>query len=125
AGESATAFDLLSNRVVHDVLTNPTIGSALDLDEFRPDLFAGVAEVLVPLAAELLWRGAFERGSRAVLLARETGIDPAEQPELAVRFALVNTLYCSFVGEFDEALTYREWARSFEAKAAGVDEWIV
>ena len=110
---------------MRDVLTNPTIGSALDLEEFRPELFAGVPEVLVPLAAELLWRGSFERGSRAVFLAREARIDPSRQPDLAVRFALVNTLYCSFVGEFDEALRHRDWAMSFEASATGVDDWIV
>jgi LuxR family transcriptional regulator, maltose regulon positive regulatory protein len=125
AGDPATAFNLLSDRVVRDVLTNPTIGSALDLDEFRPELFAGVPEVLVPLAAELLWRGSFEHGARAVFLARATQIDQSEQLDLAVRFALVNTLYCTFVGEFDEALTYRESAKSFEASATGVDDWIV
>ncbi len=125
AGDSETAFDLLSDQVVRDVLTNPTIGSALDLDEFRPELFTGVPEVLVPLAAELLWRGSFEHGSRALFLARATHIDQSKQLDLAVRFALVNTLYCTFVGEFDEALTYRESAKSFEASATGVDDWIV
>ncbi len=125
AGDSETAFSLLSDRVVHDVLTNPTVGSALDLEEFRPELFAGIPEVLVPLAAELLWRGSFERGSRAVFLAREAPIDPSRQPDLAVRFALVNTLYCSFVGEFEEALRHRDWAMSFAASATGVDDWIV
>ena len=64
AGESATAFSLLTDGVVRDVLLHPTVGSALDLDEFRPELFAGVPQVLVPLAAELLWRGSFQRGSR-------------------------------------------------------------
>ncbi len=125
AGDSEAAFNLLSDRVVRDVLTNPTIGSALDLEEFRPELFAGVPEVLVPLAAELLWRGSFEPGSRAVFLAREARIDPSRQPDLAVRFALVNTLYCSFVGEFDEALRHRDWAMSFATSATGVDDWIV
>ena len=71
AGDPNKAFDLLSDRVVRDVLTHPTLGSALDLDELRPELFAGVPEVLVPLAAELLWRGSFERGARAVALARQ------------------------------------------------------
>jgi LuxR family maltose regulon positive regulatory protein len=125
AWDSVTAFELLSKRVVRDVLTNPTVGSALDLDEFRPELFAGVPEVLVPLAAELLWRGAFDRGARAVALARQTTVDPTRGGALALRFALVNCLYCSFVGEFDKALEYRAWARSFEATVTGVDDWIV
>ena len=79
----------------------------------------------MPLAAELLWRGAFERGSRAVALARKCRIDPGRQPELAVRLALVNMLHCTFIGEFDEAVAHRERARPFEAKADGVSDWIV
>lgn len=125
AGDSGAAFALLSDRVVRDVLTHPTLGSALDLDELRPELFADVPEVLVPLAAELLWRGSFERGARAVALARQCAIDPTRDAGLAVRFALVNTLYSTFVGEFDVALESRAWSRSFEPTATGVDDWIV
>ena len=125
AGEQATAVSLLSKGVVRDVLTNPATVSALDIDEIRPELFADAPEFLLPLAAELLWRGAFERGSRAVALARQKHIDKTRQPELAVQLALVNMLYCTFIGQFDEALEYREWARPFEAKAGGVGDWIV
>jgi LuxR family maltose regulon positive regulatory protein len=125
AGDPTKAFDLLSERVVRDVLTHPTMGSALDLDELRPELFTGVPEVLVPLAAELLWRGSFERGARAVALARQSVVDPTRDPPLAVRFALVNTLYCTFVGEFDQALEFRAWSRTFESPVTGVDDWII
>jgi LuxR family transcriptional regulator, maltose regulon positive regulatory protein len=125
AGEQAAAFSLLNEGVVRDVLTNPIVGSALDLDEIRPELFAGAPEVLLPMAAELLWRGAFERGSRAVALARQCTIDPGRQPELAVRLALVNMLHCTFIGEFDEAVAHREWARPFEVTADGVSDWVV
>ena len=125
AGEQAAAVSLLSEGVVRDVLTNPTVSSALDLDEIRPELFADAPEFLLPLAAELLWRGAFERGSRAVTLARRCRIDPGRQPELAVRLALVNMLFCTFIGQFDEALAHREWARPLEATAEGVSDWIV
>ena len=125
AGEQAAAFSLLSEGVVRDVLTNPTVSSALDLDEIRPEEFAGAPEFLLPLAAELLWRGAFERGSRAVALARQCSIDSGRQPELAVRLGLVNMLHCTFIGEFDEAVAHREWARPFEARADGVSDWIV
>jgi LuxR family maltose regulon positive regulatory protein len=107
------------------VLTNPTVGSSLDLDEIRPEAFAGAPEFLLPLAAELLWRGAFERGSRAVELSRKCRIDPGRRPELAVRLALVNMLHCTFIGEFDEALAHREWARPFDAKAEGAGDWVV
>ena len=34
-----------------------------------------------------------------VALARQCRIDPARQPELAVRLALVNMLHCTFIGE--------------------------
>ena len=125
AGAQAAAFSLLSDGVVRDVLTNPAVSSALDLDEIRPELFAGAPEFLLPLAAELLWRGAFERGSRAVALVRQCRIDPARQPELAVRLALVNMLHCTFIGQFDEALTHRERARPIETEADGVADWIV
>jgi LuxR family transcriptional regulator, maltose regulon positive regulatory protein len=125
AGAQAAAFRLLSDGVVRDVLTNPAVSSALDLDEIRPELFAGAPEFLLPLAAELLWRGAFERGSRAVALVRQCRIDPARQPELAVRLALVNMLHCTFIGQFDEAVAHREWARPIESEADGVADWIV
>ena len=125
AGDQAAAFSLLSDGVVRDVLTNPAVSSALDLDEIRPEVFAGAPEFLLPLAAELLWRGAFERGSRAVTLARKCHIDPGRQPELAVRLALVNMLHCTFTGQFDEALAHRERARPFETEADGVSDWIV
>lgn len=125
AGDPATAFSLLTDGVVRDVLTNPALSSALDLHEIRPELFADAPEFLLPLAAELLWRGAFERGSQAVALARQCHIDPGRQPELAVRLALVNMLYCTFTGQFDEALAQRERARPFEAAADGVSDWIV
>ena len=125
AGDQAAAFSLLSEGVVRDVLTNPAVTSALDLDEIRPELFADAPEYLLPLAAELLWRGAFERGSRAAALARQCHIDPDRQPELALRLGLVNMLHCTFIGQFDEALAHREQARPFEATAAGVGDWIV
>src|SRR6185437_12316544 len=125
AGEQAAAFSLLSEGVVRDVLTNPTIGSSFDLDEIRPEAFAGAPEFLLPLAAELLWRGAFERGSRAVELSRKCRIDPGRRPELAVRLALVNMLHSTFIGEFDEAVAHRERARPFDAKAEGVGDWVV
>ena len=125
AGDQAAAFSLLSEGVVRDVLTNPTLNSALDLDEIRPELFSDTPEFLLPLAAELLWRGAFERGARAVAVARQSCIDPDRQPDLAVRLALVNMLHCTFIGQFDEALAYRDWARPFESKAERVGDWVV
>jgi LuxR family transcriptional regulator, maltose regulon positive regulatory protein len=125
ASEQAAAFSLLNDGLVRDVLTNPTVGSALDLDEIRPEVFAGAPEFLLPLAAELLWRGAFDRGSRAVALARKCRIAPERQPQLAVRLALVNMLHCTFIGQFEEAVAHRERARPFEAKADGVSDWIV
>jgi LuxR family transcriptional regulator, maltose regulon positive regulatory protein len=123
AGDRAAAFSFLNEGVVRDVLTNPALSSALDVDEIRPELFAGSPEFLLPLAAELLWRGAFERGSQAVALARQCHVDPGRQPGLAVRQALVNMLHSTFIGEFDEALAYRERARPSESTADDVGDW--
>ena len=78
--------------MILDFAANPTIGSALDLDEIRPELFAGSPDLLVALAADLQLRGGFERGRRALALARKAGIDPAQQPELAVQLASVNAI---------------------------------
>jgi LuxR family maltose regulon positive regulatory protein len=125
AGDAANASTVLSEQIVRDVLTNPETTSALDLDEIRPELFVGMPEILVPLAAELLWRGAFEPGSRAVTLARQCAVDPERQPELAVRMVLVEMLRHTFVGECDQALTCREAARRLDGTAKGVDDWMV
>ena len=125
AGEPTAAFRLLSDRVVRDFLANPTLGSALDLAEVQPDVFAGAPEILVPLATELLVRGAFERGSRAFVLAQQAGADPARQPDLAVKLALVSSLYCALIGELDESLAHQHRARSLAAHVTGLDEWQV
>jgi LuxR family maltose regulon positive regulatory protein len=34
-------------------------------------------------------------------------------------------LYCTFIGQFDEAVAHREWARPFEAAADDASDWIV
>src|SRR5690349_3361123 len=125
AGEQTAAFSLLSEGVVRDVLTNPTVGSSLDLDEIRPEASAAAPEFLSPLAAALPWRGALGRCRRAVALHRKCHIDCRRRPRRAVRFALVNMLHCTFIGEFDEALANREWARPFDARAEGVGDWVV
>ena len=123
AGDPAAAFHLLSERVVHDFLVNPTVGSALDLDEVQPDAFAGAPEILGPLAVELLTRGAFERGARAFTLAQDSVIDAGRQPELAMKLALVSSHYCALVGQLDESLAHRDRARSLAAQVGGLDDW--
>ena len=123
AGEPTAAFRLLSDRVVRDFLANPTLGSALDLAEVQPDVFAGAPEILVPLATELLVRGAFERGSRAFVLAQQAGVDPARQPDLALKLALVSSLYYSLIGQLDESLAYQYRVRSLAAHVDGLDDW--
>ena len=64
AGDHAGAFRLIQERLILDFETNPTLGSALDLDEIRPELFAGSPDLLVALAADLQLRGGFERGRK-------------------------------------------------------------
>ena len=95
----------------------------MDLDEIRPELFAGSPDLLVALAADLQLRGGFERGRRALALARRADIDPAQQPELAVQLASVNVhvLRPSPVS-CEEALAQRQWARSLDIGGGAVDD---
>ena len=125
AGDSAAAFGLLSERVVRDFFVNPTTGSALDLDQFQPDLFANAPEILAPLGVELLVRGAFERGSRAFTLAQQADVDPDRQPELAFRLAILDSTYCALVGRLDESLAHQDRARTLADQVDGVEEWRV
>jgi LuxR family transcriptional regulator, maltose regulon positive regulatory protein len=124
AGEPAAAFTLLSDRVVGNYYLNPTVGSALDLDEVRPEMFAGNPDILVPLATELLLRGAFERGSHALVLAQQAGVDPAGRPDLAVKLAFANALQFGARGQFDQVFAERDRARRLASRAVGVDEWL-
>ena len=95
----------------------------MDLDEIRPELFAGSPELLVALAADLQLRGGFERGRRALALARKADIDPAQQPELAVQLASVNAMNSALTGQLRAALDQRQWARSLEIGGGAVDLW--
>ena len=126
AGAAAEAFGLLGRHMPRDVLTQPTMASALDLDDFRPELFAGSPAILVPLAAELLWRGPFESGVRAVRLAQECVIEPEEQPQLALHMAAVNAVFHALVGEWDLALHQRDLARALTVMSGGEGpDWMV
>ncbi len=125
AGDQDGAFRLIRERLILDFATNPTIGSALDLDEIRPELFAGSPDLLVALAADLQLRGGFERGRRALALARDAGIDSKEQPELAVQLAAVNAMHLGYIGQLQEALDQRQWARSLEIGGGAVDAWML
>ena len=73
AGDATAAFSLLSERVIREFADDPKAGSAIDLDEIQPDVYAGAPQLLIPLASELLLRGAFEKGSRSLALARARG----------------------------------------------------
>lgn len=125
AGEAAAAFRLLSQRVILAHALDPTLGSALDLDEVAPDLFAGSPEILAPLGAELLLRGAFERGSRALALADRASVNPAEQPELAVQMAAIRALHSFCVGELDQSLAHRDELHRSPTRPAGLETWLV
>jgi LuxR family transcriptional regulator, maltose regulon positive regulatory protein len=123
AGDAATAFRLLSEGVLLDYGTNPAPGSALD--DIQPDDFSGHPEILAPLAAELLLRGDFDRGSRAFELAATTGTGTGSQPDVAFRFAVVGSMYHHFRGEEHEALAFRDRAQELVAQTAGSQDWLV
>ena len=124
AGDPVAAFNLLSERVVGNYYLNPTVGSALDLDEVQPELFADNPDILVPLATELLLRGAFEKGSRTFALAQEAGVDAGRQPELAVKLAFANALISGATGQLELVFAQREQARQLASRAVGVGEWL-
>ena len=125
AGDHAGASRLIRERLILDFWTNPTIGSALDLDEIRPELFVGRPDLLVALAADLQLRGGFERGRRALALARNADIDPTRQPELAVQLASANAIDFALTGQLRESLAQRQWARSLRVDSGAVDEWLL
>jgi LuxR family transcriptional regulator, maltose regulon positive regulatory protein len=125
AGQPAAATELLGEGVLRDFSTNPRHGSPLDLDDVNLDRFAGAPEFLVPLAVELLLRGAFERGSRALALAQQGHVDPERQPDLALKLALVRAVHCFFVGQSREALALVEEARNLNVVDDGLSEWLL
>jgi LuxR family maltose regulon positive regulatory protein len=124
AGDPTAAADLLSERLVRDFTANPALGSALDLDVAQPDRYTGVPEILLPLAAELLLRGAFDRGSRAFLLAREALSGDHGSPSAETKLAVVGSFYSFGIGELEEALRYRESIRPAELPESGLRDWV-
>ena len=123
AGDPNAAFRLLSNGVITDFGSNPAPVSALE--DIHPEDFSGNPEILVALAAELLLRGDFGRGSRAFELARLAGEDGGSQPDVAFRLAVVGAMYHHFRGEEREALAYRDRAHGLVAPAAGSQDWLL
>ncbi len=106
AGDPAAAFALLNEKVIADFARNPSRVSALDLDEVQPEMFRGRLEILVPLALELILRGAFERGERAYQLADQADVDYQQQPVLAVRQEMLRAFYMQVVGRIDDSLSH-------------------
>ncbi len=124
AGDPSAAFKLLDERQIRHFSSDPRTGSPLDLDEIDPEVFANRLEFLVPLATELLLRGAFERGSRAVVLAQQANADVVPPPGLALKLALANCLHSFGIGEMDEALAFIEEGRKLDVDPAGLVEWL-
>jgi LuxR family maltose regulon positive regulatory protein len=124
-GDADAAFALLRERVLLNFVTNPTLGSALDVADVRPEMFAGAPTVLIPLAADLQVQGAFERSSRALALAEETGVDAAEAPELAIQLAFVRMIHLALTGQLEAALRERHWVRAIASPAPELDLWLL
>ena len=124
-GTRPPPFDLLSERVVRDFLVNPTLGSALDLDEFQPDLFADAPEILVPLAAELLCEGP----SSGVRVRSRSPSRPmstlTDNPSWRSSWRSSSSTYCALVGQLDESLAHQDRARALADQVDGLDEWLV
>ena len=118
------AFGLLNKMVIEDFARNPSRVSALDLDEVQPEMFAGRPEILVPLASDLVLRGAFERGERAFVLADQVDVDYQRDPELAVRQELLRAFYKQVVGRLEESMAHVVKAREI-ANGAVEDEYLL
>jgi hypothetical protein len=101
------------------------MGSALDAADIRPEIFAGAPTVLIPLATDLQVQGAFERSSRALALAEETGVDVVEAPELAIQLAFVRMIHLALTGQLEAALRQREWARTMTSPSPELDLWVL
>ncbi len=124
AGEPTAAFSLWSEWFVRDFANNPAPRGEFDLASVQPELYAGVPEILVPLAAELLLRGAIEGGARALALAEQAASEPDRQPENTVRLTTVRAMHCFLVGEMHEALAHRETVRRTELPEGVMSDWI-
>jgi LuxR family transcriptional regulator, maltose regulon positive regulatory protein len=124
AGDPAAAFRLLNEMVIEDFARNPTRASPLDLDEVQPEMFSGRPEILVPLATELLLRGAFERGERAFKLADQAAVDYEQQPELTVRLVFLKALYMQMIGDLDASVAHCADARRL-AEGVVDDEYLL
>src|SRR5262249_3785246 len=124
-GDADSAFSLLRESVLLNFVTNPTMGSALDAADIRPEIFAGAPTVLIPLATDLQVQGAFERSSRALALAEETGINAAEAPELTMQLAFVRMIHLALTGQLEAALRQREWARTIASPSPELDLWLL
>ena len=124
AGQPTAAFDLLSERLVQDFSANPALGSALDLESVQPELYAGAPAILLPLAAELLLRGAFESGTRALVLAQQALSGPGRSPSEETRLAVVRSFYSFGTGQLEESLAQREGIREAEISESGLRDWV-
>jgi LuxR family maltose regulon positive regulatory protein len=123
AGDPPAAFKLLSEWLIRDFTNNPQLSRDFDFGSIEPEHYADVPEILLPLAAELLLRGGFERGSRALILAQQAHADLERQPENVVRLAAVSGFHCFAIGELEQALSHRDAVHQMEPVADGISDW--
>ncbi len=124
AGDPAAAAELLNERLIREFGSNPVLGSALDLPDVEPEMYAGVPQILLPLAAELLLRGALERGSHAFALARQALSGPDRSQTDLARLAVVSAFHAFATGDLDEALAHYEAIREKENLGIGLTDWL-
>jgi LuxR family transcriptional regulator, maltose regulon positive regulatory protein len=126
AGETSAAAELLNQRLIREFGSNPALGRSLDLPDVEPELYAGVPQILLPLAAELLLRGAFERGSHAVTLARRALAGPDRSVADMARLAIVGGFYSFAIGDLDESLAHCESIREIDTSesGSGLADWM-
>jgi LuxR family transcriptional regulator, maltose regulon positive regulatory protein len=117
------ALDLMQDRVITDFLQNPTPPGTLDLSAITPTTLANTPDQLLAVAADLLLRGDITRASEYLDLLAEVSL--SDSPRLAARFAALQCLYCTSIGQLHQAVRHGDRARALAEAEQSVDEWTI
>jgi LuxR family transcriptional regulator, maltose regulon positive regulatory protein len=117
------ALDLMQDRVVTDFLQNPAPPGALDLTKVTPTTLTNHPDQLLAVAADLLLRGDVARGGEYLDLLSESGAPESPQSRLAARFAALQCLYDTSIGQLNQALRHGHRARAIQQEEQLTDDW--
>jgi LuxR family transcriptional regulator, maltose regulon positive regulatory protein len=121
AHQISHALDLMQDRVITDYLQNPTPPGTLDLTHLPPTTLTNSPDQLLAVAADLLLRGDISHGGEYLDLLTEAGL--AGSPSLAARFAALQCVYCTSIGQLNQAVRHGHRARAIQQAEQLTDEW--